>query len=120
MGTAAEPIKLLGDAYKSKPVAGGFEIALGDIYSEEEKDVLIEVALPQVVGDPASVATEVVSSLSYFDIVNTRPVAKLTNTWPVTRASSELPINMEVDTQRVRVMAAQAIKEANALVRKSA
>merc|ERR1711939_106121 len=57
--------------------------------------------------------------MGFFDVVNTKPVAKLAASCSIDRADSEGPVDIEVDTQLNRVRAAEAIRQANTLARNS-
>ena len=55
------------------------EIQLGDIQSEEERDIVLQLALPAVEGDEVEEQGPVLrASLSYFDILSSTLVADLT------------------------------------------
>ena len=119
----AKIVKLLGTSktYKAAPTAdGGLEISVGDMYSEEEKDLIIEVELPADKSGKAGGACEVLASLSYFDVVNTTIVSKVfAGSGTIPRAKTEAAVVVEVDAQRNRVLAAEAIKSANTMARAS-
>ena len=55
------------------------EIQLGDIQSEEERDIVLQLALPAVEGEEVEEQGPVMrASLSYFDILSSTLVADLT------------------------------------------
>ncbi len=106
-------VKVLSQGYKTSTDAatGTVEINLGDIYSEESKDILFEVDLPA--GDGT---TNVTASLSYLDVLRTELVTSQHAHIALVRADET---SIEADTQVVeqanRVETVIAIKRANEL-----
>ena len=106
-------VKVLSQGYKTSTDAatGTVEINLGDIYSEENKDILFEVELPA--GDGT---TNVTASLSYLDVLRTELVASQHAHITLVRANeTSVEADIQVVEQANRVETVIAIKRANEL-----
>lgn len=89
------------------------EVAMGDLQSEEERDILIEITLPKIGADTSE---EVVKGqLSYFNVISSNldnvdfNLVLHRNSGPRGEASKKL------DSQRNRIIATNALKEARGL-----
>ncbi|XP_003383100.1 PREDICTED: uncharacterized protein LOC100635885 [Amphimedon queenslandica] len=88
------------------------EITMGDLQSEEERDILLELQLPAV----ADMSQQgIIGKLSYFNVINSKPdevnftMTFERNNGPRGEASKKL------DSQRNRIIATTALKEARSL-----
>jgi len=103
--------RILGRTY-TRDASG--EIALGDLFSEDEKNILVELTLPKLTSPAAFAAPVLHASLRAFNVVARAPdvvsvtltVARPTSTPP------EQPVNAALDVQRNRVQTAEAMEEA--------
>ena len=119
----ATVLRVLGQGY---PTVGEgtdtLEITLGDIYSEESKDLLFEVAIPvsssegEEENQPRTDAV-IVASLSYLDVVHSQLVSAEAATITVTRAKVAGEPEQDVHEQLNRVEAAEALLKSSALAR---
>jgi len=111
----ADVARVLSPGYQVSSVEGGSAliIELGDLYSEEFKDILFELALPA-----GSEAITIKANLSYLDVVRTVLVAAYQVQTIVDRAdkASDTP-NIEVIEQINRIETVATIKQANDLAR---
>jgi len=110
------------------------ELVLGDMYSEEKRDVLFEVTIPAVTKTTGSEASEasyepVKVTLSYFNVVNTGLVDHSVNA-TIVRSFDEKAVaqeensgavaaNAEIDKQRVRIRSVEALAQARELANKN-
>jgi len=96
---------------------GTSTVKLGDLYSEENRNVLIELKIPAV--EPNAASPLVAITLKYFDTVLAKPMVK-DAVFNIDRCEA-LPAAMvedaEVAMQHGRWQAAKAMEEANALGR---
>ena len=106
-------VKVLSQGYKTStdPTTGIVQVHLGDIYSEENKDILFEVELPA--GD---ITTTVTTSLSYLDVLRAELVASQHAHVTLVR-SDETSVEAEIQVveQTNRVEMVMAMKRANEL-----
>jgi Mg-chelatase subunit ChlD len=108
----------LGKVLGHHKVGGGglaqqVDVELGDLYSQEEKHVLVELKLPKLV-EPVLAPTPVVrASLRYFSVAQSR-IEEVTTELLITRpnVTPEQPTNTELDEQRNRIRVADAMEEA--------
>jgi len=106
-------ISKITTTYKYEEVNSIITITIGDIQSEEEKDILFSVKLPQI-SEPSSSPILFVK-LSYFDVIHSTQVDKEI-TLSLMRDDSMSPkVNLLVDRQKNRIIAAEAIAKAKAL-----
>ena len=105
----------LGKAYQATGEGTGtLELAIGDVYSEETKDILFEVSLPAAAGAEVTVT----ASLAYMDIVKAELVTSAIASAVVARADADGAPNMAVEEQVNRVEAAEVLKAAGARARR--
>jgi len=97
------------------PSSGTLSVELGDIFDGEKKDILFEVELSP--SEPTPEMTVAVIAIEYFNLSDARDIRVETPVKVACLADvpKERPINELVDAQLIRVMAALAIKEAQAL-----
>lgn len=103
-------------SYKAEVDANGeLVIALGDMYAEDERDVLFELSLSALTA-PADATPVAQARLRYFDVKTSsmREVdAELRVSRPaVAPAPEQQPVNARLDEQRTRVRAAEALEAA--------
>jgi hypothetical protein len=105
----------LGKAYQATGEGTGtLELAIGDVYSEETKDILFEVSLPAAAGAEVTVT----ATLAYMDIVKAELVTSAVASAVVARADADGAPNMAVEEQVNRVEAAEVLKAAGARARR--
>ena len=107
--------KVLGQGYKTTADADTaiITVNLGDLYSEEFKDILFEVALPAGEG-----TVDVTTSLSYLDVVEAKLVTAVEAQVAIARAEeTSTEPDIQVVEQGNRVDTVTTIKEANELAR---
>lgn len=105
--------RMLGTAYTYS--AG--TITLGDLFAEDEKDVLVELALPALLAPSEQPTTVLQVSLRAFNIAISAPDVVET-TLEIARPAatpSNQRVNEKVDAQRNRLETAAAMEEASAL-----
>jgi len=106
-------ISKINTTYKYEDLHGIITITIGDIQSEEEKDILFSVQLPQISGPSNSPILLV--KISYFDVINSSQVEKEAVVM-VARDDSITPqVNLAVDRQKNRILVADAITKAKEL-----
>lgn len=109
--------KVLGLAYKTTGDAARMVINLGDLYSEDEKDILIELKLPALSVPRDEPMPVMQATLRYFNIANSRMEEATSNlriTRPVAPPATQTP-NLKLDEQRNRIRAAEAMENATRL-----
>ncbi len=93
-----------------------FTIAIGDLFSEEERDVLIDLAIPATANpDPAHLVLE--CSLKYLNVLSASTQTTLLQV-TLPRTASDSPIgagSSKVDQQRNRLETTHALEEARRL-----
>jgi len=102
--------RVLGSAYTHD--AQG-HVTLGDLFAEDEKDILLEVALPKLTG--AAGPCDVLSAtLRAFNVNSSAPeVVKVTLELDrPTNTPANQPVNLELDAQRNRIETAEAMEKA--------
>lgn len=102
--------------YKSAVVSGVLEISLGDLYAEDEKDILVELTVPPLPEPREAAAPAVTAVLRYFSVLNSRMEtveAALLLSRPAATPPAAPP-NLRLDEQRNRVVVAKALEEASA------
>ena len=95
------------------------EVSLGDVYAEEGKDLVLQLALP-VLTEPTEGGTCLLATLRYYSVPASRFVtteAQLTISRPAV-TPAEQPVNIKLEEQRLRVAAAEAMAQAAALADK--
>ena len=95
------------------------EVSLGDVYAEEGKDLVLQLALP-VLTEPTEGGTCLLATLRYYSVPASRFVtteAQLTINRPAV-TPAEQPVNIKLEEQRLRVAAAEAMAQAAALADK--
>jgi len=103
-------VRVLGDAYT---YANG-SLALGDLFAEEEKDVLIELKLPALPAPAEAAAPVLRASLRAFNVIASAPeevAAELTVVRPLATPTDQR-VNTALDAQRNRLETAAAMEEA--------
>jgi len=95
------------------------EVNLGDLYSEEERNIVCELELPEV-SDNILQSKILVMRLNYFNVLSSESEKQETVT-QIDRQDNvpQLTPNISVDKQRNRMIAADALEKANALGRSS-
>ena len=86
------------------------EVSLGDVYAEEGKDLVIQLALPALT-EPTEGGTCLLATLRYYSVPASRFVtteAQLTINRPAA-TPAEQPVNIKLEEQRLRVAAAEAM-----------
>lgn len=117
--TAAPGVELSGlkTSYKTSATAdGGVEVSLGDIYAEEEKDLVVQLALPALPG-PVGAAACLKAALRFYSVPASAFVdceAVLSIGRPAA-APAEQPVNGRLETQRLRLAAVEAMAKAASL-----
>jgi hypothetical protein len=94
-----------------------FTVTLGDIQSEEEKDILAEIKLPALPAVNNNVPI-VKLSLTYFNVLTSKQedkMATITVNRPEKVSSTQMVTAKEIDKQRNRLIAADAMTEAKKL-----
>lgn len=114
--------RVLGNSYQRLEV--GVEqtqtqqsIAIGDLYAEEEKDFLFELALPALTEPSTEPIPVACAKLRYFSVANKKMeevVTLLRVARPAMAAEAEA-VNPRLDEQRNRVLAAEAMETASRL-----
>jgi hypothetical protein len=89
------------------------EIAMGDLQSEEERDILLECQLPKL-SEPASDLV-VKAQMVYFNVISSS-MDTVNSNWTVERNSGPRgEPSMKLDSQRNRIIASKALNDARAL-----
>jgi Mg-chelatase subunit ChlD len=103
-------LKAIHSKYKRNVETKEFvEINIGDLYSEEQRDIVLEVIVPTV-KEPQEQKI-VKFTLAYFDIINTSPVEieAFSVIERTEREPENLQPNMQLDKQRNRVESTDAM-----------
>lgn len=106
----ASVARVLGSTYQRD--ADG-AINLGDLFAEDEKDILIELSVPTL-SAPAAAAGVLRASLRAFNVVLGAPDA-VSATLELARplaTPADQPVNQALDAQRNRIQMAESIEEA--------
>jgi len=108
-------IKNVFTKYPTKEIIASkcYEISLGDIQSEEQRDIVIMMELPSV-SQEVEAHIFANATLTYFNVLNSSLETKTTKA-QVQRPISEPPgqkVNIELDKQYNRLAAAEAMKQA--------
>ena len=97
---------------------GVLEVSLGDVYAEEDKDVVLQLALPALPapteGRPEPPGACLHARLRYYSVPASRFVtaeAQLTINRPAATPVDQ-PVNIKLEEQRLRVAAAEAMAQA--------
>lgn len=102
-------------SYKQTPGADGtIELSLGDVYAEEEKDIVLQLSLPALPAPADNGAPALVATLRYFSVPASRldaVSAALEVCRPAMTPASQ-PVNLKLEEQRLRVCAAEAMARA--------
>uniref|UniRef100_A0A0D6QW45 RING-type domain-containing protein n=1 Tax=Araucaria cunninghamii TaxID=56994 RepID=A0A0D6QW45_ARACU len=90
-------------------------VTLGDLYAEEDRDILVELQLPAV--KSANPMNLISVNCSYKDPVSRQSRRATEKFVSILRPDSagEAPLNLKVEKQRIRLRTAQAIAEARTL-----
>lgn len=105
--------RVLGNAY---PRDADGNLVLGDLFSEDEKDLLVELALPALAA-PAGPAPILRSTLRAFNVARLAPET-VHATLEVSRpevAPTDQQVNLSIDAQRNRIETAEALEKATRL-----
>lgn len=91
-----------------------YEVSIGDLYSEEERNVVVEIDIPEVSEEQTSKLIHL--SMSYFNIL-TSLNDKTNSIMTIERVKDEgeLIPNVEIDKHRNRMLAADSMEKANTL-----
>lgn len=106
--------RVLGSTY-SRDAEGA--VTLGDLFAEDEKDVLIELKLPKLSAPAREAAQVLVSTLRGFNVVRAAPdvvEARLRVERPAV-TPPEQPANLKLDAQRNRIHMAEQMEAATRL-----
>lgn len=112
----ASLVKVLGSHKPEQTASGELTLSLGDLYAEDERDVLVELSLPPLEA-PADATLPIARAyLRYFD-VKTSSMREVEATVGVSRPAAaepreQQPANLRLDEQRTRVLAAAAMEAA--------
>lgn len=90
------------------------KVELGDLYAEDEKDLLVEMLLPAISAPIEAAQAIVRAKLRYFSVASSR-MEEVSTEVLVRRPSttpSDQPVNVKLDEQRNRMRAAEAMEEA--------
>lgn len=93
---------------------GAVELRLGDVYAEEEKDIVLQLSLPALPASAEEGALALSATLRYFSVPASR-VESVSATLAVRRPAlppSDQPVHMKLEEQRLRVCAAEAMARA--------
>ena len=89
---------------------GVLEVSLGDVYAEEAKDLVLQLALPALT-EPSEGGACLLATLRYYSVPASRVVtaeAQLIINRPAA-TPAEQPVNIKLEEQRLRVAAAEAM-----------
>ena len=92
---------------------GVLEVSLGDVYAEEAKDLVLQLALPALT-EPTEEGACLLAALRYYSVPASRFVtaeARLTINRPAATPVDQ-PVNIKLEEQRLRVAAAEAMAQA--------
>ena len=112
IGEGVEVKRILGSTYKRDENGA---ILLGDLFSEDSKDVLVELTLPRLSTPNAEPTPIVNATLKAFNITRSAPDA-ITASLRIARPEvtpPDQPVNTSLDEQRNRIEAAEAMEEAS-------
>mmetsp|Transcript_7552 Transcript_7552/g.12825 ORF Transcript_7552/g.12825 Transcript_7552/m.12825 type:complete len:492 (+) Transcript_7552:19-1494(+) len=117
--SAAKLGKLHCDAYVNDVAADGSQaiIKLGDLYSEDEKDLLLQLKLPALSEPIDALQGTISASLRYFCVQGTKMVEVSTELGiarPLKTPEGQ-PIVLHLEEQRMRVEVAAAMEQARKL-----
>ena len=112
-GAGVSVVRVLGSTYK-RDASGA--IALGDLFAEDQKDILVEIKLPKLqrAVEPGAAAPVLRAALRAFNVVRGAPEvaeAVLEIGRPATTPADQ-PFNEALDAQRNRILVAEAIEDA--------
>jgi len=112
-------IKKVHGKFKLTTNGAASVLALGDLQSEEERDILCTVTLPSLV-EPAAATPLLRATLAYFNVVSSRNVERAA-VCAVDRpaALGSAAPNLKVDVHKNRIMTADAMLEAKELADKN-
>jgi len=106
-------ISKFNTTYKYEEQNGVILLTIGDIQSEEEKDIVFNIKLPAV--SEAAVIPIMDLRITYFDVIRSHQVDKSV-TFSIPRNDHTSPtINLSVDRQKNRIIVTDAIAEAKKL-----
>jgi len=111
---------LLGEArcpYKRELAGPRLTVSLGDLYSEDEKDILLEVKLPTLQAARPEAAVALQASLRYFSVASSSMEtvsATLSLSRPEATPANQ-PANARLEEQRNRIDVAEAMRKASTL-----
>jgi len=104
--------------YKCEALDGGrLAISLGDLYSEDEKDIVLSVKLPQLPAPRPEAAVAVRASIRYFSVAASA-IEEVGCTLQLSRPATtpvDQPANARLDEQRSRIDVAEAMRKASVL-----
>lgn len=105
-------------SYKQTAAAGGaVELSLGDIYAEDEKDVMVQLSLPKLatpLAEDEGAPPCLHATLRYYSVPTSR-FESASTTLSVARPAvtpAQQPVNLKLEEQRMRVAAAEAMARA--------
>lgn len=104
--------RVLGNTY-TRDASGS--IALGDLFAEDEKDVLVELSLPKLASPVDDAAPVLKATLSGFNVPRATPEAVealLGIARPASTPASQ-PVNTALDAQRNRIRMAEEMEAAS-------
>jgi len=104
--------------YKCEALDGGrLAISLGDLYSEDEKDIVLSVKLPQLPAPRPEAAVAMRASIRYFSVAASA-IEEVSCTLQLSRPATtpaDQPANARLDEQRSRIDVAEAMRKASVL-----
>ena len=115
-GSDAATVAKVHGSYKTEADAATKRttVSLGDLYSEDEKDVLIALELPAL-PTAAAAAPAVRATLRYFNVA-TAKMEERSTVLEIARPEATptaQPLNLKIDEQRNRVALAEAMESAS-------
>ena len=118
----AATIAHVHSSYKRTAAAdgsGGVELSLGDIYADDEKDVMVQLSLPALPaplaeGAGAGASPCLHATLRYYSVPTSRfeSVSTTLNVARPLATPAQQPLNLKLEAQRMRVAAAEAMARA--------
>jgi len=108
-------IKTIHTKFKLKEIAAGkhYELVIGDIQSEEEKDIIISLSIPRL-DFPLDRSDILKISLTYLNVIKKRDeTTEINATISRPAQGTGEPRNYEIDKNMNRVIAAEALETSN-------
>lgn len=115
-GSEVASIKVLGDHTKKvDPDSKTIEVNVGDLYSQLDKNILMQVKLKELPAKQENVEPMLFASVKYYDMTEKMTVTA-TGNLKIARPDEtpEQAVNLTIDAQKNRIAVADAIKAAKA------